>query len=204
MANQAPPLVLIVGIGFVVLGLYLISNDLKLPAQIPIIQLVNNPFEVVYNGSEAGVSLGTIQKGQTITVTYLGGKIISNTKTSWSSPIWGTPQSKTDLYWVKGLPYKEMNTDAVFLELNGNRTSFRKDGNSVSITASSTGEARLRMNDSQYFDNAGDARFQVIVNSPPSAFTPRKTTPQGAMLGDGSNGLYYANPTNSLERGGSL
>ena len=32
-------------------------------------------------------------------------------------------------------------------------------------------------------------------------FSPTKTTPQGQMLGDATNGLYYANPNNSLQAG---
>lgn len=158
----APPYLLITGIAFIILGGFLLLSDQQVQSE-PNSSTSNNPQEITYNGSEAGVSLGTVRKGQTITLTYLSGKVISNTKTGWSSPIWGVPQSQTDPQWVKGLPYKEMNTDALFLELNGQRFPFRANNNSVSATASTTGEARLKMNDSRYYENTGDARFSVTV-----------------------------------------
>jgi hypothetical protein len=165
--TPTPPYLLIAGIAFIILGGFLLLSGQQIQS-VQSYQSLNsstssNLQEIIYNGSESGVNLGTVQKGQTITLTYLSGKIISNTKTGWSSPIWGVPQSQTNPYWVKGLPYKEMNTDALFVELNGQRVPFRSGINSISVTATAKGTAWLKMNDSLYDGNAGNARFSVTV-----------------------------------------
>jgi len=203
-------LILIVGILCLAFGVYSLITNPQNTITTSNVGTVSLPptgnstnSEVVYTGTEEGVSLGTVQNGQTITVTHIGGKIISNTETGWSSPLWGVPQSQTDPMWVKGLPYKEMNTDAVFIQLGGQRTPFKENQTTVSATnkSGSSQEVRLKMNDSRYWENTGDARFQVRLSNLNSVFRPKKTVPRGQMLGDAANGLYYANPSNSLEAG---
>jgi len=128
---------------------------------------------ITMNGREKkGIPTGIIlEPGQSAKISYISGKIISNTKTGFSVPIWGVPIEKTDSGWIPLMLYakKGIWTNAVVVLLGPVGTDFvypfQKDSYEVVVenTTSKSEEIRLFFHDAKgYFqDNEGDVKFLV-------------------------------------------
>jgi hypothetical protein len=171
--NKLLPLLLIAGVLCIGVGIYFAFN--KGTASTETTRIASSSGETTYSGNDE-ISLGTLQPGQSGTLTYLSGKIITNTSSGWSSPIWGVAHDKTLAGWLAGLPHKDMWSDAVYVQLGNETTPFREGQNSLVVTnhSSQAQEAKLKMNDSRFFlngsqkqdkitPNVGDARFSFMV-----------------------------------------
>ncbi|MEK6287621.1 MAG: hypothetical protein AABO57_17900 [Acidobacteriota bacterium] len=123
-------------------------------------------IEVVLTGREpTGVKLGYLQPGETGTIRYLSGKIISNTKNGFTSPIWGVPLEATDESWIPLMPYAKdgLWTNAVFIEMAGRRIPFHEGHYEIKVRNDTSTQQEVRLNFHEaigfYSDNDGDAKF---------------------------------------------
>ncbi len=90
------PIIALIGAGFLGLGIYYVVN--MAPAHQAAVGITEtrpsqDTTEVVLIGKDDGVRLGTLDPEQTGVITYLSGRIISNTKNGYTAPIWGLPKS---------------------------------------------------------------------------------------------------------------
>lgn len=124
---------------------------------------------VIFSGRDTP-ALGILNPGQTLTLTYAGsGRIVSNNENGWSSPLCGTPLSETAPQWKQGLPYAHegMNTDAVYLQLQGGTHQALSCGSSsasVTNTTTTPQQVTLHLHDSRLWENEGDATFTYTIH----------------------------------------
>lgn len=122
--------------------------------------------EVTLTGKDDGVRLAVLKAGENATISYLSGKIISNNKTGFTSPIWGVPLSQTDSGWIPLMPYAKdgMWTNAIFVDTGDKRIPFKEGQYGLKIKNDTTHEQTLylRFHEARgyFFDNEGDARFE--------------------------------------------
>ncbi len=114
----------------------------------------------VFTGNPEGLRLGSVGPGQTLTLSYVSGRIVTNPSTNWSSPIWGVSQEQTLAGWRNGVPHKDMWTDAIYVEMGTQRVPFRENENTITIKNASAQaqDAWLKINDSRYWDEGGITR----------------------------------------------
>ena len=175
------PILALIGALCIGLGVYWLYRSPQAPSsqasssqtpssQAPSTNNISN--EIVYTGNPEGLLLGTLAPGQTSTLTYLGGKIVTNRTVGWTSPIWGVPREQTLAGWWNGIPHKEMWTDALYVDLGTEIIPFEENQTALTVTNTSSQpqDAWLKINDSRFWEeggqrisknsnNQGDARF---------------------------------------------
>jgi len=136
-------------------------------------QITRNPdgsvIVTMTGREEQGIATGIIlQPKESAVVSYLGGKIICNTRNGFTAPIWGVPIEKTHPSWIPLMPYakKGIWTDAVCVLLGDQVCPFKQEEYKVVVKNDTLRpyEIRLFFHDAWgYFgDNKGDAKFLVI------------------------------------------
>ncbi len=64
-------------------------NNSSQPSATESPKIISSPIEVVFDGREPnGIKLGTLNSGETATIKYISGKIVSNSSNCYSAPIW--------------------------------------------------------------------------------------------------------------------
>lgn len=111
-----------IGILCIAIGVYsLLKSD---QGSVPVVSS-NTSQRIVYSGNHEGVSLGVLQPNQTAILACQSGKIISNTQTGWSSPIWVVAPDKTQSFSTKRLKKKTASISSSI--------SIRRNGESITI-----------------------------------------------------------------------
>ena len=127
----------------------------------------------VFTGNPEGLRLGAVGSGQTATVSYVSGRIVTNPSANWSSPIWGVAREQTLAGWRNGVPHKDMWTDAIYVEMGAQRVPFRENETTITIKNSSSQpqDAWLKINDSRYWDEGGQVTQKNSNNQGDFTFT---------------------------------
>lgn len=212
--------ILFIGIASIGLGGYLLIN--QTPAQTTFGQTANkNNLTLNIPLSNPWTATGiTVRTGQTLTIAATGKGVWKNiagkNPNSYPKPFEecdpnGTPPIDSQDYYsnIASYPTREAYKGALIGKIGEKGVPF-KVGSQFNQKVSENGVLYLGINDmkpeidqSSFADNSGSysVTIQISEVTPNSEFRAKRTTPQGAMLGDAANGLYYANPANSLESG---
>jgi hypothetical protein len=156
-------LLVLIGIACLGIGIYSLNRP----------QVVYQNSIPVFTGNPEGLRLGTVGPGQTATLSYVSGRIVTNPSANWSSPIWGVPQEQTLAGWRNGVPHKDMWTDAIYVEMGTQRVPFRENGSTITVRNASTQaqDAWLKINDSRYWDDGGPITQKNSNNQGDFSFT---------------------------------
>lgn len=220
MKTSVPHFILLIGIASVAFGGYLLIS--QTPAQNAVNQTVSQ------NASSINVPLSTpwtntgvtVRAGQTLIVSASGKGIWKNiaggNPNAYPKPFEecgpdGTPPVDTQDYYsnIASYPTRDAYKGALIGRI-GERGAPFKVGTRLNRKMSESGTLYLGINDmkpeidrSSFADNSGAYSVTVETSGAGAAseFRPKRTTPQGAMLGDAANGIYYANTDNSLQAG---